>query len=180
MAPVKLLSPPVKAPEAVSEEFILHQLGPAMARIAAETSGAFLMSEAVPATDCTVVPRLPDLGILRCSQKNIGEKREMALSLAVDKAEWDRLFAGGEAEDFRVDAFCEMCNCACGGILADAAFTDAFGYLIPCVPHTGPAKAPLSARSYRAAFRIGGAWVHMTLSVGDASGILSPSQTMVA
>lgn len=180
MAPVQLLSPPTLPLEAVSEESILHQLGPAMVRVIATTSGAFLMSEAAPATDWTVVPCLPDLGVLRCSQKNIGEKREMVLNLAVEKAEWDQLFSGGEAEDLRVDAFHEMCNCACGSILAEAAFTDAFGYLIPCVPSAGPAKAPLSAHSYHASFRLGCAWVHIALFVGDVSDILAPSQVMVA
>lgn len=180
MAPVQLLSPPTLPLEAPSEESVLQCLGPALSRVAAETSGAVLMAEALLASDWNVAPRLPDLGVLRCSQKNIGEKREMVLSLAVDKAEWDRLFASGETEEIRMDAFREMCNCACGGILADAAFTDAFGYLIPCVPSAGATRTSASACSYHAEFRLGGAWVHMTLSVDDASDTLAPSQVMVA
>src|SRR5687768_9256312 len=99
-------------------ERALRRLGPGMARVAADTAGAFISVEAVLGTDWTVIPRLPDLGILRCSQKNIGEKREMVCNLSVEKAEWDRLF-GAESDDYSVDAFCEMANCICGNLIAD-------------------------------------------------------------
>src|SRR5688572_20595176 len=91
-------------------ETAIWRLGPSMARVATETAGAFIATEAVLGGDWTVIPRLPDLGVLRCSQKNIGEKHEMICNLSVEKAEWDRLFGTGESEDFCVDAFCEMAN----------------------------------------------------------------------
>lgn len=161
-------------------ESALWRLGPAMARVAAETAGAFISTEAVPGTDWTVVPRLPDLGQLRCSQKNIGEKHEMICNLSVEKNEWQRLFASGENEDFTTDAFCEMANCICGGLIADPSFTDEFGYLIPCVPYAGHSKVPAAARTYRGTFRLGGAWIRFSVSVCDASGILSREATLVA
>lgn len=165
--------------EKASLEAAIRRLGPSMARVASETAGAFFASNAVLGSDLSVIPRLPDLGALRCSQKNIGEKHEMICNLAVEKSEWDRLFTAGESEDFRLDAFCEMANCICGGLLAEAAFTDEFGYLIPCVPYSGHSKAPAGSRGYRSAFRMGGAWIHFSITVHAASGILAPAM-MVA
>lgn len=165
--------------ETASLEASIRRLGPSMARVASETAGAFFASNTVLGSDLSVIPRLPDLGVLRCSQKNIGEKYEMICNLSVEKSEWDRFFTAGESDDFRLDAFCEMANCICGGLLAEAAFTDEFGFLIPCVPYTGHAKATAGSRGYRSAFRMGGAWIYFTIKVHTATGILSPSM-MVA
>lgn len=166
--------------EKVDLETAIWRIGPSMARVTAETAGAFIATEAVLGSDWTIIPRLPDLGTLRCSQKNIGEKHEMIINLSVEKSEWDRLFNTGEGEDFRLDAFCEMANCICGSLIADSAFTDEFGYLIPCVPYAGQSKSPKGGRSYRGAFRLGAAWVHFSITVHEATGILAPSAMLVA
>lgn len=158
----------------------LRRLGPSMARVAADTAGAFASAEAVPGTDWTVIPRLPDLGILRCSQKNVGEKHEMVCNLSVEKSEWDRLFGADGSEEFSVDAFCEMANCICGSLIADPAFTDEFGYLIPCVPCAGLGKTFADAGRFRCAFRLGGAWIHVSISVQAAAAVLSRDAVMVA
>lgn len=165
--------------EKASIETAIWRMGPSMARVASETAGAFFGSEAVLGSDLSVIPRLSDLGVLRCSQKNIGEKHEMICNLAVEKSEWDRLFNSGENEEFRLDAFCEMANCICGGLIAETAFTDEFGYLIPCVPYSGHSKNPVGSRAYRSAFRLGGAWIYFSITVQVASGILTPAM-MVA
>lgn len=161
-------------------ETALRRLAPSLSRVAAETAGAFISAEAVPATDLRVTPRLPDLGLLRCSQKNIGEKHEMVCNLSVEKSEWQRLFGAGANEEFCIDAFCEMANCICGSLIADPAFADEFGYLIPCVPYAGHGKALPGSRSYRGAFRLGGAWIHFSISLQEASGILTREAMLVA
>lgn len=161
-------------------EIALLRLGPSLSRTAAETAGAFITAQAVPATDGSVIPGLPDLGVLHCSQKNIGEKLELVCNLSVEKAEWERLFGVGESEEFCIDAFCEMANCICGSLIADPAFTDEFGYLIPCVPCAGPGKPHPGTRGFGGAFRLGGAWVHFSLAMQQASGILARDAMMVA
>jgi hypothetical protein len=159
---------------------VLKRLAPSLSRLAAQTAGDFLSAEAVPASDFRVIPRLPDLGLLRCSQKNIGEKLEMVCNLSVEKSEWERLFGAGASEEFCIDAFCEMANCICGSLIADPGFTDEFGYLIPCVPYAGHGKAIPASRSYRGAFRLGGAWVHFSISLQDASALQPRDAMLVA
>lgn len=161
-------------------ETALRRLGPSLSRVAADTAGAFLSAEAVPATDWRVIPRLPDLGLLRCSQRNLGEKHEMVCNLSVEKSDWERLLGISADEEFCLDAFCEMANCICGSLIADPAFTDEFGHLIPCVPYAGHGKAAPLSRSHRGAFRMGGAWIHFSISVREASGVLTRDAVMVA
>jgi hypothetical protein len=161
-------------------EATLRRIGPSMARVAAETAGAFLNTKAYLGLAWSPIPRLPDLGVLRCSQKNLGEKTGMVCNLSVDKAEWTRLLGQGAGDDFSMDAFCEMANCICGGLIADPAFTEEFGYLIPCVPYAGHSAMPSAARPYRGAFRMGSAWIHFSISVLQSAESLTASEMMAA
>lgn len=142
-----------------------RRLGSSLSRVAAATAAAFLSTEAVMASEWSVIPRLPDLGVLRCSQKNIGERHSMVCNMSVEKAEWIRLLENPVDEDFSIDAFCELANCICGGLIAEASFTDEFGFLTPCVPYAGHSRIPATARTYRGAFRLAGAWVHFSISI---------------
>jgi hypothetical protein len=156
----------------------LKRLAPTLSGIAAATAGALLGARTTAGSDPAMAPRFRDLGAIRCSQRNLGETHEMVLNLAVDKTEWDRLFPAGEPDEIRMDAFCEMVNCICGGMIAEAAFTDEFGWLIPCVPYAGRwTPTPDSAR-FTGAFRLGGAWIRYTLSVRQIAGL--PSSAMMA
>jgi hypothetical protein len=153
----------------------LRRLAPTLSRIAAATAGSLLGTGAMPGSDPSIAPRPRDLGEIRCSQRNIGETHEMVMDLSVDKAEWNRLFAAGEPEDYRMDAFRELVNCICGGLIAEAAFTDEFGYLIPCVPYAGSCAAPADSAGVTGAFRLGGAWIRFTLSIHQASDLPRPA-----
>lgn len=156
------------------------RLGPSMAQAAAETAAGFLGAEVSPASDWTAVPRLPDFGVLRCSQRNVGERLAMTVDLSVEKAEWRRLFTSAEDEGFREDAFREMANCICGSITSDSAFTGEFGYLLPTVPQAFPSRPPKGARSYHGAFRLGGAWILFSIAVHRTAGSLAPAAMMAA
>jgi hypothetical protein len=180
MAP-NTLTPYTVAKDGKAEtEAKLRRIGPSLARVAAETAGAFLNTQAFLGLAWSPIPRLPDLGVLRCSQKNIGEKIGMVCNLSVDKNEWARLLGPGAGDDFSMDAFCEMANCICGGLIADPAFTDEFGYLIPCVPYAGHIAAPASEKAYRGAFRMGSAWIHFSITVHASAAALPKSEMMAA
>lgn len=157
----------------------LSRLRPRLARVVADTAGDFLAANAVPGSPWMVPSRLPDLGLLHSSQRNLGEKLEMICNLSVEKSEWRRLVGAAGGEDISQDAFCELANCICGNLIADAAFADEFGYLLPCVPCAGRAAAAPGARAARGAFRVGGAWVHFSISVQAAAGSFS-SQSILA
>jgi hypothetical protein len=159
---------------------VFDRLETSIGRIIAETAGAFAAADVFPLPDWMAIPRLPDLGILRCSQKNIGDRHEMICNLSVGKSEWQRLIGACEDEAFCLDALCEMANCVCGSLLADAAFADAFGFLIPCVPCAGYCQAGADSATCRGAFRLGGAWIHYAISVQAAAGILSSEATLAA
>lgn len=150
-----------------SLESALRRLSPSMTRAAAETAGAFFCAKTSPGATWEA-PRLTDLGSLHCSQKNMGEKYEMTCNLGVERSEWDKLFTSKESEQFKMDAFCEMANCICGTLLADPGFSDEFGYLIPCVPCSGPSRAPAGSRTLRGAFRLSGILVYFAFTVQEA------------
>lgn len=160
-------------------EIALRRLRPTVSRVLAETAGAFLAAESVTGSDWTAMARLPDLGVLQCSQRNVGEKHEMICNLSVEKSEWRRLLGASGCEAFSQDAFCEMANCLCGSLLADAVFLDEFGYLVPCVPYAGHFRMPAETRSLRGAFRIGGVTVHYAIAV-LAAAEYQPRQAILA
>lgn len=160
-------------------ETALRRLRPTIGRVLAETAGAFLASDAVPASDWTAMARLPDLGVLQCSQRNVGEKQEMICNLTVEKSEWLRLLGASGCEDYCQDAFCEMVNCLCGSLLADAVFQDEFGYLIPCVPYAGHFRVGAGTRGLRGAFRIGGVTVHYAIAILHTA-VTRPRQAILA
>jgi hypothetical protein len=155
----------------------MQRLAPALARTAAETAGAFLCAETSVPLAGTPVPRFSDFGAMRCSQKNVGDRHEMICNLAVDKDGWNRLFKGGEPEEIQRDAFCELANCICGAVLANAEFADEFGYLIPCVPCTGSALVPANASRMKGAFKMGGAWIRYSFTVMQAAGAAALAAT---
>ncbi len=142
----------------------LRRLGPNLARAASETAGAFFSAPASLAATWEA-PRIPELGRIHCSQKNIGEKYELLCNLTADKFEWEKLFPADVDGQLKMDAYCELANCICGTLLADPAFTDWFGYLIPCVPCSGAGCASAEAHSIQGALRISGAWILFSFSV---------------
>lgn len=143
----------------------LQRLAPSLSRTVAETAGAFFMAEASLPLNRAAIPRFSDFDAMRCSQKNIGEKYEMICNLAVDRAEWNGLFVNGEPEDLRRDAYSELVNCICGAVLAYSGFTEEYGYLIPCVPCSGPALVPAGASRLKGAFKMGTAWIRFSISM---------------
>lgn len=153
----------------------LRRLAPTLSRIAADTAGALLGAGTAADTDPAAAPRFRDLGAIRCSQRNLGETHEMVMNLAADKAEWDRLFPAGESEEYRMDAFRELANCICGGMIGEPAFADEFGCLIPCVPYAGRWNPPADSACFTGAFRRGGAWIRYTLSVRQIAGLRNPA-----
>lgn len=157
----------------------LQRMGSTLARTAAETAGAFFCAEAsLPRGHA--VPRFSEFGALRCSQKNVGDRHEMICNLAVDEKEWNALFKSGETEDLKKDAFSELANCICGAVLAHPGFTDEFGYLIPCVPCSGPALIPQGSSRLKGAFKMGGAWIRYSFTVLKASAVLGGSRLTAA
>ncbi len=145
----------------------MRRLGPSLARTVAETAGAFFNS---PATleAAWAAPRLPEGRALRCSQENIGEKYGLLCDLSADMGEYARLFPAGVSDSIKLDAYCELANCICGAILADADFADEFGYLIPCVPCSGAGRLSAGTRSMSGAFRLKDAWIRFSLTVQAA------------
>jgi hypothetical protein len=157
----------------------LQRMASPLARAAAETAGAFFCAEAsLPRS--RAIPRFSEFGALRCSQKNVGDKHEMICNLAVDQKEWDRLFKAGESEELKKDAFSELANCICGAVLAHPLFSDEFGYLIPCVPCSGPAVLPSGSSRLKGAFKMGGAWIRYSFRVAKAAGVLSAADRLNA
>lgn len=144
----------------------LRKLAPSLARASSETVSAFLNANAslAPAWEA---PRIPEQGAIRCSQKNLGERFEMICNLTADKTGWERLFPNLADERIRLDAFCELANCICGALVADAAFVDWFGYLIPCVPCSGPGCVGEGAHAVNGAVRLNGSWILFSFAVRE-------------
>lgn len=157
----------------------LRRLAPSLARAAAETTGAFFCSQATLGT-IWEAPRIPEARSLNCSQKNIGEKFELICNLSTDIAEWGKLFAADVPDQIKMDAYCELANCICGSLMADAGFSDEFGYLIPCVPCTGAGRPDPGSRTMRGTLRLSGTWIHFSFSVQEAVTALSSSQELTA
>ena len=145
----------------------LRKLAANLARAASETASAFFNAPASLASTWEA-PRIPEAGRIHCSQKNIGEKYEMICNLTADQAGWDRLFPPGAEEGIKLDAYCELANCMCGALLADSGFADWFGYLIPCVPCSGPGLVEEGTHAVKGALRLNGAWILFSFAVREA------------
>jgi hypothetical protein len=145
----------------------MRRVGPALTRAAVETAGAFLC---VPASQSSAwdAPRIAVPDAMHCSQMNIGEKYRLLCNLTVDRNGWNKLFEAGVPDQIMLDAFCELANCICGTILADAGFYDEFGNLIPCVPCNGASRPGGDARTERGSMLAGGAWIHFSFSVQES------------
>jgi hypothetical protein len=150
----------------------MRRLAASLTRTAAETAGAFFCSQASLESPWEA-PRIADTDSLHCSQKNIGEKYELLCNLTADKAGYDTLFPEGISDQIKMDAYCELANCICGSILADTAFSEEFGYLIPCVPCSGAGRPASGSRTVRGSFRLAGAWIHFSFAVQEAVPMLS-------
>lgn len=152
-------------------ENTLRKLSPILSQTATDTAGAFFSTLSIPSAD-TFPPNFNSNESILCSQKNMGEKFEMICNLAVSAIEWDRLFAPGDSDRYKIDAFCEMANCICGSVIAEADFSDAFGFLIPCVPWAIPADVSTQSASMRGAFRLNGLTVYYAFTIQSSSACL--------
>lgn len=157
----------------------LRKLAPNLARAASETAGAFFNLPAALATTWDA-PRIPELGRIHCSQKNVGDKYEMICNLTADKFGWDKLFPAGADEQLKMDAYCELANCMCGTLLADPGFTDWFGYLIPCVPCSGAGCAGEGAQTIKGALRLNGAWILFSFAVRECEAATASAAGLTA
>jgi hypothetical protein len=133
---------------------------------AAETSAAFLC---VPAAlgSAREAPRFSIPDALHCSQMNMGDKHQFLFNLSVDKSQWNRLFAGAIPDSVKLDAYCELANCICGAVLADAAFTGEFGCMIPCVPCNGASRPAADSPIEGGTMIVGGALIHFTFAIRE-------------
>jgi hypothetical protein len=152
----------------------LRRLAPNLARAASETAGAFF-SVPVSLASTWDAPRIPELGRIHCSQKNIGEKYEMLCNLTADRFEWDKLFPADVPAQIKLDAYCELANCICGTLLADPGFTDWFGYLIPCVPCSGAGCSGSGSHSIQGALRLSGTWILFSFGVKEVDAVALPN-----
>ena len=144
----------------------MRKLGPNLARAASETAIRLLQRARFP-RPAWEAPRIQERGRIQCSQKNVGDKYQMICNLTADKSGWDRLFPGGVDDTIRMDAYCELANCICGELLADPAFADWFGYLIPCVPCSGPGCMDEGTYSVNGALRLNGSWILFSFAVHE-------------
>jgi hypothetical protein len=142
----------------------MRRLAPSLLRTVAETAEAFFAGRAdlEPAWEGN---RPRDNAALNCSQMNIGANYEFLCCLTTDRGGFDRLFAPGIPEPIKMDAYCELANCICGAILADAGFADQFGYLTPCVPCSRPGRIKAGSRALRGALNLKGARIHFSLAM---------------
>jgi hypothetical protein len=147
-------------------EAAFDRIAPMLMRSAAETSAAFLC---VPASlgSAWDAPRLSIPDAMHCSQMNMGDKHQFLFNLSVEKAQWSKLFADSIPDSIKLDAYCELANCICGTILADAAFTDEFGYMIPCVPCNGASRPTVDSRIKAGSMLVGGAWIRFTFAIRE-------------
>jgi hypothetical protein len=157
----------------------MRKLAPSLARAVSETVSAFFNAQVslVPAWEA---PRIPALGAIHCSQKNLGERFEMICNLTADKGGWDRLFPALTDEGIRLDAYCELANCICGALVADAAFADWFGYLIPCVPCSGPGCVGDGSHSVNGALRLKGSCILFSFAVREVQAAASRTAPLSA
>lgn len=144
----------------------LDRIAPALKLAAAETAGAFLCVPAAVASG-REAPRLSIPDALHCSQMNMGDRHQLLFNLSVEKPQWDKLFGGAIPEAIKLDALCELANCICGAILADAGFAGEFGYMIPCVPCNGASRPAPDSRIERGSMVVGGAWIHVTFAIRE-------------
>jgi hypothetical protein len=144
----------------------LDRIAPMLMRAAAETSAAFLC---VPAAlgSARKAPRFSIPDAMHCSQMNMGDKHQFLFNLSVEKAQWNKLFAGPIPDSIKLDAYCELANCICGTILADGEFTDEFGYMIPCVPCNGASRPAADAHIEGGTLIVGGALIHITFAIRE-------------
>jgi hypothetical protein len=157
----------------------LRKLAPNLARAVSETVSAFFNAQVslVPAWEA---PRIAHPAAIHCSQKNLGEKFEMICNLTADKDGWDRLFPALSEERIRLDAYCELANCICGALVADAAFADWFGYLIPCVPCSGPGGVGEGAYAVNGALRLKGSCILFSFAVREVRAAATRAATLTA
>jgi hypothetical protein len=160
-------------------DMALRKLAPSLARAASGTVSAFFNAPAalVPAWEA---PLIPEHVAIRCSQKNLGERFEMICNLTADKTGWDRLFPALTDERIRLDAYCELANCICGELVADPAFADWFGYMIPCVPCSGSGCVGEGAHAVNGALRLNGSWIHFSFAVRDTQAAASRAASLAA
>jgi len=162
-----------------SVDTALRKLAPNLARATSETVSAFFSTPAslAPAWEA---PRIHEMGRIQCSQKNVGDKYQMVCNLTADKSGWDRLFPSDVDDAIKMDAYCELANCICGELLADAGFADWFGYLIPCVPCSGPGCPGEGAHAVKGALRLNGAWILFSFAVRETASEGSADLTAAA
>jgi hypothetical protein len=170
---------PAGGPAGFPIDAALRKLAPNLARAASETAGAFFNVPASLASSWEA-PRIPELGRIHCSQKNVGEKYEMICNLTADKFEWEKLFPAGVDERLKMDAYCELANCMCGALLADPGFSDWFGYLIPCVPCSGSGRAGEGSHAIKGALRLNGAWILFSFAVRECEAAASSAGHLTA
>jgi hypothetical protein len=155
----------MRAPGAI--ESGLRKLAPALLQRAAETAGAFFGAQARP--DSTLkAPFVQEGERLQCAQMNLGGAYALVCTLTTDRSGFGKLLPAGAPEEIRLDAYRELVNCVCGALLADEGFSDAFGYLTPCVPSLGACEASGTARTVTCAFRVGGVWFRISLAMMEA------------
>ena len=149
-----------------SLERSLDRIAPMLMRAAAETSAAFL---SVPAalSSAREAPRFSIPDALHCSQMNMGDKHQFLFNLSVDRPQWNRLFADPMPDSMKSDAYCELANCICGAILADASFMDEFGSMIPCVPCNGASRPEADAPIRSGTMILGGALIRFTFAIRE-------------
>lgn len=174
---VKPAAPPTI--ETFPIDVALRKLAPVLARAACETASAFLNAPASLAPGWAA-PRTGGPQHMLCSQKNLGERFDMICNLSADAQGWARLFPGGTDASIRADAYCELVNCMCGGLIADPDFADWFGYLIPCVPCSGPGCLDEGSHSVKGALRLKDTWIRFCFSVGEAAGTRRQDVRLIA
>jgi hypothetical protein len=145
----------------------LRKLAPALLQRATETAGAFFGTQARP--DSTLkAPFVPEGERLQCAQANVGGEYALICTLTTDRSGFGKLLPAGATQAIRLDAYRELVNCICGALLAEGGFTDAFGYLTPCVPSSGAGNVPGTARTVTCAFRVDGVWFRISLAMMEA------------
>lgn len=155
-----------RRPRACPVDGGLDRIAPMMMRVAAETSAAFLCMPAALGS-AWESPRLSIPDAMHCSQMNMGDKHQFLFNLSVEKAQWNGLFAGALPDALKSDAYCELANCICGTILAEAGFTDEFGSMIPCVPCNGASRPAADAQVESGSMIVGGVRIRFTFAIRE-------------
>ena len=155
-----------RQPRACPIEGSLGRIAPMLMRSAVETSSAFLRVPGALGSE-REAPHFSIPEAMHCSQMNMGDRHQFLFNLSVEKAQWDSLFSGDMTDCIKLDAYCELANCICGSIMADDAFTDEFGYMIPCVPCNGASRPAGDARIAGGSMMLGGAWIRFTFAIRE-------------